>query len=109
MPRKISLPRGWNRRVKSSILHILALSHYGFLDWVPNLHAKRVFWRPRERTVGPMARVSNIAGPVHLSRHSDLGPHCSFNALSALGLPTASLPNAPSRPDDQLRTCNLLA
>ncbi len=24
MPRKISLPRGWNRRTKSSIFHILA-------------------------------------------------------------------------------------
>ena len=30
MHRKISVPRGWNRRVKSSILHILALSHYTF-------------------------------------------------------------------------------
>ncbi len=30
MPRKLPLPRGWNRRVKSSILHILALSHYTF-------------------------------------------------------------------------------
>ncbi len=30
MPRQIPLPRGWNRRVKSSILHVLALSHYTF-------------------------------------------------------------------------------
>ena len=30
MHRKIPLPRAWNRRVKSSILHILALSHYTF-------------------------------------------------------------------------------
>ena len=30
MDRKIPLPRGWNRRVKSAILHILALSHYAF-------------------------------------------------------------------------------
>ena len=28
MNRKIPLPRGWNRRAKSAILHILALSHY---------------------------------------------------------------------------------
>ena len=30
MHRKISLPRGWNRRAKSAIIHILALSHYTF-------------------------------------------------------------------------------
>ncbi len=27
---KIPLPRGWNRRAKSAIFHILALSHYTF-------------------------------------------------------------------------------
>ena len=30
MHHKIPLPRGWNRRAKSAILHILALSHYTF-------------------------------------------------------------------------------
>ncbi len=30
MPRKLTLPRGWKRRVRSSVLHILALSHYTF-------------------------------------------------------------------------------
>ncbi len=30
MHHKIPLPRGWNRRAKSAILHILALSHYSF-------------------------------------------------------------------------------
>jgi hypothetical protein len=30
MRRNIPLPRGWNRRVKSAVLQILALSHYGF-------------------------------------------------------------------------------
>ena len=30
MHRKIPLPRGWKRRVRSSVLHILALSHYTF-------------------------------------------------------------------------------
>ncbi len=30
MPPKIPLPRGWKRRVRSSVLHILALSHYSF-------------------------------------------------------------------------------
>jgi len=30
MPRKIPLPRSWNRRVKSAVLQILALSHYTF-------------------------------------------------------------------------------
>ncbi len=34
MDRKIPLPRGWKRRVKSSILHILALSHYTFTAMV---------------------------------------------------------------------------
>ncbi len=28
MHRKIPLPRGWKRRVRSWVLHILALSHY---------------------------------------------------------------------------------
>ena len=27
---QIPLPRSWNRRAKSAILHILALSHYAF-------------------------------------------------------------------------------
>ncbi len=30
MPRKIPLPRGWNRRTKAAILQILALGHYAF-------------------------------------------------------------------------------
>jgi len=30
MHRKIPLPRRWNRRVKSAVLQILALSHYSF-------------------------------------------------------------------------------
>ena len=30
MDRKLPLPRGWKRCVRSSILHILALSHYSF-------------------------------------------------------------------------------
>ncbi len=30
MDHKIPLPRGWNCRAKSAILHILALSHYTF-------------------------------------------------------------------------------
>ena len=30
MDHKIPLPRGWNRRAKSAIIHILALSHYTF-------------------------------------------------------------------------------
>ncbi len=30
MRHKIPVPRGWNRRAKSAILHILALSHYTF-------------------------------------------------------------------------------
>ncbi len=30
MDYKIPLPRGWSRRAKSAILHILALSHYTF-------------------------------------------------------------------------------
>ncbi len=28
MPPKLPLPRGWKRRVRSWVLHILALSHY---------------------------------------------------------------------------------
>ncbi len=28
MPPKLPLPRGWKHRVRSSVLHILALSHY---------------------------------------------------------------------------------
>ena len=27
---KLPLPRGWKRRVRSSVLHILALSHYTY-------------------------------------------------------------------------------
>ncbi len=30
MPPKLPLPRGWKHRVRSSVLHILALSHYTF-------------------------------------------------------------------------------
>ncbi len=30
MPRKIPLPRAWNRRAKAAILQILALSHHTF-------------------------------------------------------------------------------
>ena len=34
MPRKIPLPRAWNRRTKAAILQILALSHYAFTAMV---------------------------------------------------------------------------
>ena len=34
MYRKIPIPRGSNRRAKSLILHILALSHYAFTAMV---------------------------------------------------------------------------
>ena len=34
MHRKMLLPRGWKRRVRSSVLHILALSHYAFTAMV---------------------------------------------------------------------------
>ncbi len=30
MTPKLPLPRGWKRHVRSSVLHILALSHYTF-------------------------------------------------------------------------------
>ena len=30
MAPKLPLPSGWKRRVRSSVLHILALSHYSF-------------------------------------------------------------------------------
>ncbi len=32
MPPKLPLPRGWKRRVRSSVLHILALGHYHLLE-----------------------------------------------------------------------------
>ena len=28
MPPKLPPPRGWKRRVKSSVVHVLALNHY---------------------------------------------------------------------------------
>ena len=34
MHRKIPLPRSWNRRAKSTVLQILALSHYTFTSLV---------------------------------------------------------------------------
>lgn len=36
MHRKIPLPRGWKRRAKSAILHILALGHYTFSALLPD-------------------------------------------------------------------------
>ena len=32
MAPKLPLPRGWKRRGRSSVLHILALSHYHLLE-----------------------------------------------------------------------------
>ncbi len=32
MAPKLPLPRGWNRRVRSSVLHILDLGHYYLLE-----------------------------------------------------------------------------
>ncbi len=29
---KLPLPRGWKRRVRSSVLHVLAVSHYHLLE-----------------------------------------------------------------------------
>ena len=40
MHRKVPLPRGWKRRVRSSVLHILAL---GLLDSTINVPSS---WRP---------------------------------------------------------------
>ena len=38
------LPRGWNRRAKSAILHILALSHYTFTALVARAANQRSRW-----------------------------------------------------------------
>ena len=46
MHHNIPLPRGWNRRAKSSILHILALSHYTFTALVARA---RLLLRRRRR------------------------------------------------------------
>ena len=45
MQRKIPLPRRWNRRVKSVVLHVLALSHYAFTSLVA-----RASHAPKRRT-----------------------------------------------------------
>ena len=44
MPRKIPLPRGWNRRTKAAILQILALSHYAFKALVATANERS--WSP---------------------------------------------------------------
>ncbi len=48
MPREIPLPRGWNRRTKSAILQILALSHYAFTIIVARAANDR-HWQGRSR------------------------------------------------------------
>ena len=51
MAPKLPLPRGWKRRVRSSVLHILALGHYHLLE--QRTFARRTWptspplWRPR--------------------------------------------------------------
>ena len=54
MPRKMPLPRGWKHRVRSSVLHILALSQY-------TLHLNLSEFDDRHAVL----QASNIAGPVH--------------------------------------------
>ncbi len=44
MHRKMPLPRGWKRRVRSALVHILALSHYTF----PALLAKAALSKNRQ-------------------------------------------------------------
>ncbi len=41
MPRKIPLPRAWNRRTKAAILQILALSHHSFTALVARARVRR--------------------------------------------------------------------
>ena len=53
MRTRLPLPRGWKRRVKSSILHILALSHYTFAALVARAANEGAF-APRKRQRGRM-------------------------------------------------------
>ena len=59
MPPKIPIPRGWNRRAKSAILHILALSHYTFTAMVRREAVRRelaffMCWYNGHRPHGPL-------------------------------------------------------
>jgi hypothetical protein len=45
MAPKLPLPRGWKRRVRSSVLQILALSHFHLLEQRTfTAHAARFTW-----------------------------------------------------------------
>ncbi len=44
MPPKLPLPRGWKHRVRSSVFHILALSHYT-VELTP-IEIRRERWTP---------------------------------------------------------------
>ena len=54
MHRNLPLPGSWKRRVRSSVLHILALSQY-------TLHLNLSEFDDRHA----VHQASNIAGPVH--------------------------------------------
>ncbi len=57
---KIPLPRGWNRRAKSTILHILALSHYTFTALVARAA------NDRHRRTRPRAEIDRLEHEIAL-------------------------------------------
>jgi len=67
MPPKLPLPRGWKRRVQSSVLHILALSQYTSHLNLPDSTTNMPF-------LGRPISVESRAGAVASGRGESLLP-----------------------------------
>ena len=92
MPPKLPLPRGWERRVKSSILHILALSHYSFTVLLARAALSRNH-QVRLQAQICVGRLVHLPWPFVMGRLSTWLRHRSGSSL------TATARTSP-RPDD---------
>ncbi len=73
MAPKLSLPRGWKHRVRSSVLHILALSHYTFTALLAKAALsknRQVRLQVREHRIATVAARRENALEVRRSRGS---------------------------------------
>ena len=84
MPPTLPLPRGWKRRVRSSVLHILALGHHHLLE-------QRTFSR-RTWTGTPVITPRDRSAPKTDVRGSRRRIDASSSSAPLPYLPSGSIP-----------------
>ncbi len=64
MAYKLPLPRGWKRRVRSSVIHILALGHFHLLEQRTFARRTNQYTCTPSRLLYPKSNIAQAATPL---------------------------------------------